>query len=51
MLGFFFPGAEVDESRLPGPPLGTEPPDAELGAWEIFRVAAGAFAPFHPSAP
>jgi hypothetical protein len=27
MLGFFFPGAEVDESRLPGPPLGTEPPD------------------------
>jgi hypothetical protein len=28
MLGFFFPGAEVDESRLPGPPLGAEPPDA-----------------------
>jgi hypothetical protein len=28
MLGFFFPGAEVDESRLPGPPLGSEPPDA-----------------------
>ena len=30
---------------------GTEPPDAELGAWEIFRVATGAFAPFHPSVP
>ena len=28
MLGFFFPGAEEDESRLPGPPLGAEPPDA-----------------------
>jgi hypothetical protein len=28
MLGFFFPGAEVDESRLPGPPLGAAPPDA-----------------------
>jgi hypothetical protein len=23
---------------------GTELPDAELGAWEVFRVAAGAFA-------
>ena len=31
MLGFFFPGAEVDESRLPGPPLGAEPPDATSG--------------------
>lgn len=29
MLGFFFPGAEVDESRLPGPPLGAEPPDGK----------------------
>ena len=28
MLGFFFPGAVVDESRLPGPPLGVEPADA-----------------------
>ena len=28
MLGFFFPGAEVDESRLPGPALGADPPDA-----------------------
>ncbi len=25
MLGFFFPGAEVDTSRLPGPPLGAKP--------------------------
>ena len=31
MLGFFFPGAEVDESRLPGPALGTEAPDASSG--------------------
>ena len=31
MLGFFFPGAEVDESRLPGPPLGAEPPDTTSG--------------------
>jgi hypothetical protein len=31
MLGFFFPGAEVDESRLPGPPLGAEPRDAASG--------------------
>jgi hypothetical protein len=31
MLGFFFPGAEVDESRLPGPPLGAEPPDVTSG--------------------
>jgi hypothetical protein len=28
MLGFFFPGAEVDTSRLPGPPIGVEWPDA-----------------------
>jgi hypothetical protein len=28
MLGFFFPGAEVDTSKLPGPPIGVEPPDA-----------------------
>ncbi|MCU0792282.1 MAG: DNA replication and repair protein RecF [Opitutaceae bacterium] len=32
---------------------GTELPDAELGAWEIFRVAGGAFTPENaiPSAP
>ena len=28
MLGFFFPGAEVDTSKLPGPPLGDESADA-----------------------
>jgi hypothetical protein len=28
MLGFFFPGAEVDETRLPGPPLGADSTDS-----------------------
>ena len=28
MLGFFFPGAEVDETRLPGPALGAPPAGA-----------------------
>jgi hypothetical protein len=33
MLGFFFPGAEVDETRLPGPALGdTTPADPSSSA-------------------
>jgi len=45
MLGFFFPGAVVDETRLPGPPLGADPTDATAAAPTDASASATPAAP------